>query len=295
MNYSFKKSPEEIAAAKRIPIEGTKFFRQEKIQAYWTVEEETARRILPPHIEPLMPLGKPMVVAYIAYFGRPEFLYPYSEAALFMLAKCGDVAGVYNFAMPVDGNDQAMDAGREYFGYPKKQAIVKLERRGEKMHGYIERNDVRYFDLDVTLGAEPNNGVIGPRVLGPEGPQEEESQVLLLKYAMDSEIDPSRSLFFRDFRVQAQANYTAVTEKINGRVDSMIFQPSEDDPWIELAPPTPEDILGCAYSKYDTIMKDSKTVYRYTDEEYEDVLPYAFAAWDTVLLGKEHTSIRTFK
>lgn len=292
-NGSFVKSPEELKYLRGVQHEGAKFYMQEKMQAFWTVDEALARHVLPPHMEPLMPFGKPVVLAYISFFGRPEYLYPYTEGALFMLAQCEGVGGVYTFAMPLDGNDQAMDSGRQYFGYPKKQAYVKMERRGDKVRGYIERNDIRIFELQMTIGEQPNDPVLGPQMLGPEGPQTEDGYVLLLKYDMDSVPDARYDHCFRRFRIQAQNNFVNFREKRNGRVDKMVFQPSEDDPWMELAPQSPEDILGAIYCKYDTTMKGSQLLYTYDDAEYEAVLPYAFPFWDTVLLGKEHSSHRT--
>ena len=134
INCSFVKTKEEIETAFK-SASSADFFQQERISLFWTVDEEVARRVLPPHVTPWMPFGAPIMTAYIAYFGRPQFLYPYTEGALFMLAECEGHKGVYCFAMPLDGNDQAMDVGREFYGYPKKQGYVKFERRGDKIHG----------------------------------------------------------------------------------------------------------------------------------------------------------------
>ena len=289
VNYSFVKTPEELTAAATL-TQSADFFEQEKIQVFWTIEEEVARRVLPPRMEPFMPLGKPVMLAYISYFGRPKYLYPYTEGALFMLVQCEGRVGVYCFAMPLDGNDQAMDAGRQFFGYPKKQAFVKLEQRGDKLFGFIERNDVRFFEVELTLGEPLNDLQAGPIIIGAEGPGELEDDVLILKYDLDNVVDEP---FVRNARINAQRNVTRFHERVNGRVERMEFRPSEDDPWIELAPPTPDHILGGQYIKYKTGMKPATRIYTYAQSEYDDLLPYLWPMWDTALMGKVHRSHRT--
>ncbi len=289
LNYSFVKTREEVEAS-RSCAQSANFYEQEKIQAFWTVDEAVARRVLPPHMEPFMPFGKPVMLAYVAHFGRPEFLYPYTEGALFMLVQCAGRIGVYCFAMPLDGNDQAMDAGRQFFGYPKKQAYVKLEQRGDKLVGFIERNDVRFFELEMTLGKPFNDPLNGSAVIGAEGPGILEDDVLILKYDTDN---LEGEELIRNVRVNAQRNVTRFHERINGRVDRMEFRPSEDDPWIELAPPTPDCILGGQYVRYETSMKPAVCIDTYNEAEYDALLPYLWPMWDTVFMGKPHRSHRT--
>lgn len=293
VNYSFVKTQEEIDAAFGRNLESSNFYMQEKIQLYWTTDEETARSVLPPHVELFMPNGQPIIMAYIAFFGHPETHYPYTEGALFVLARCQDAYGVYPLAMPLDNNDQATARGREMFGYPKKAGYVKLMRHGDKLSGYIERNDVRFFEAEMTLGEPLNDPELGPKTLGPEGPQTEDGEVIILKYDMDSACNNGEPLGMCNFRLQAQNNFVTFHEKRYGRVNKLKFRPSEDDPWVELKPRLDADVIGGIYCKYETRMRKSRNLYTYTPEEYASVLPHAFAAWDTVMLGKEHASHRT--
>ena len=39
--------------------------------------------------------------------------------------------------------------------------------------------------------------------------------------------------------------------------------------------------------------KNARVAYTYGLDEYDALCPYCFTAWDTVLLGKEHSSHRT--
>ncbi len=289
VNYSFVKTPEEVEASRSCG-QSANFYAQEKIQAFWTIDEAVARRVLPPRMEPFMPLGKPVMLAYISYFGRPEFLYPYTEGALFMLVQCAGRIGVYCFAMPLDGNDQAMDAGRQFFGYPKKQAFVKLEQRGDKFYGFVERNDVRFFELEMTVGEPLNDLQAGPAIIGAEGPGSLEDDVIILKYDTDNLVGEE---LVRNVRVNAQRNVTQFHERVNAHVDRMTFSPSEDDPWIELAPPSSDCILGGQFIRYETAMKPATCIYTYDKSEYDALLPYVWPMWDTVFMGKAHRSHRT--
>ena len=292
INYSFVKTKEEIESAIQCATSAN-FFQQERISLFWTIDEQLARSVLPPHMSPWMPFGVPVMTAYIAFFGRPEYLYPYTEGALFMLVESEGRKGVYCFAMPLDGNDQAMDSGREFFGYPKKQAFVKLERRGDKVCGFIERNDVRFFEAEFTIGGELNDPEMGPLAVGADGAQKSDVDVFLLKYAMDSTPDGGKLANFRDPRILSEKNVIEFKEKKAGHVDRMKFRPSEDDPWIELAPASEENILGGYYAKFNCFMKPAELIYQYDEEEYEQLLPYMWCAWDTSIMGKEHSSHRT--
>jgi acetoacetate decarboxylase len=290
-NYSFVRTPEELEKLAKIEHDTLGFFAQEKLQVYWEIDEDVYRKLLPPHFKPVVPWA----FAYVANFGRPKCLYPYSEGALFILAEVEGVVGAYCLAMPLDNNDQAMDGGREFYGYPKKQAFVKLERRGNQVYGWIERNDVRYFEISATVGEELNDPEYGPVALGPEGPSDGDGNVLLVKYDLDlsriedKHVGVSSLAAFHNFRIQTHINRTVTHSKEYARVDEMIIRPSEDDPWCELAP---KKILGAEYSVFDTYMNAATTLYEYKAEEYPDVLPHVFTLWDSWMYGRYHASYR---
>jgi hypothetical protein len=87
-------------------------------------------------------------------------------------------------------------------------------------------------------------------------------------------------------------NETNFLFKKYGYVDKMEFRPSEDDPWIELAPKSGSDIFGAMFTKYETYMGASKDIHVYTPEEFNAVEPYLFLRFDTQFFGKEHSSHR---
>ena len=114
-NYSFVKTPEEMDYLKNAEAKSN-FFGQEKIQAFWTIDDKLYRKLLPPGFE----LTAPIAFAYVANFARPEFLYPYSEGALFLSCAVNGEPGAYCLAMPLDNSDQALGRRTPVFRLPEE-------------------------------------------------------------------------------------------------------------------------------------------------------------------------------
>lgn len=286
INVSFVKTPEELDAFTR--TDWGIFRQQEKIQVFWTIPQAVYERLLPPGLTPTIPLA----IAYVSNFGRPDCLYPYTEGALFVTAACDGVPGCYCLSMPLDGNDQAQNLGREYFGYPKKTARVKLMRRGDHVEGWIERNDVRILDVKAHVG-EFNNPEYGNIFIGkkPE-PVAFDDCVYLLDYDLESIRERVKGPFdfFQNIKLVRQSNRVTIHKSEPCFVDAMELGVSEDDPWAEL---TPEAILGAEYDHYETDMFGCRQLIAYESEEQrKSVYPHLFARWDTVLFGKYHASYK---
>lgn len=290
-HYSFTKTPEELMAFKASNI--SNFFMQEKIQAAWLFSEEVYRKLLPPGLDPVAPVA----YAYVANFARPSNLYPYSEGALFILCSWKGEVGTYCLAMPLDGNDQAQNAGREFYGYPKKSARVKLMRRGDEVEGWIERNDVRFFSIKAKIG-EFNDPVQGPEMIGIKNcPTETLGPCYLLDYRT---IPPADEFFEENGQVGMenildkvflvkQMNRTVFKSQEKATVE-LHFEESCDDPWAELEP---LHVFGAEYCVYDTYMKGSTVIKTFDmPEERKLILPYLFTRWDTTLFGKYHASYK---
>lgn len=291
INVSFVKTPEELAA---FDIrKHASFFHQEKIQVFWAIPQEVYEHLLPPGLEPTIPLA----IAYVSNFTRPEHLYPYTEGALFVTAAHKGVPGCYCLSMPLDGNDQAQNLGREYFGYPKKTARVKLIRRGDVIEGWIERNDVRIFEVKAEIGAF-NIPDLGEMFIGYKKPETlvTDDAVYNLHYEMNSlqnEIDFSdrTGRSYRNIRLLRQYNDIEIHSAEPAKVISLTMNESEDDPWAELVP---DRIIGAEYVRYTTHMKGCDLCQTYeTKEERESVLPYMFLRWDSLFFGKYHASYKS--
>lgn len=286
-NVSFVKTKEELAAMEGAHNGG--FYHQEKIQVTWSIPQAVYERLLPPGLEPAIPI----VIAYVSNFMRPQNFYPYTEGALFVLANYQGETGCYCLSMPLDGSDQALDAGRVTLGYPKKAAKVKLARRGDVIEGWIERNDVRIFDVKAHVGEynipEHGNTLIGKK---PE-PVAFDDCVYLLDYDMDSIRGEGKGAFdmFQNIKLVKQSNRVTIHKSEPCFVDSMVLGVSEDDPWAELAP---EHIIGAEYDLYETDMFGCRLLKAYeSGDERKAVYPHLFSRWDTTMFGKYHASYKS--
>ncbi len=288
-NVSFVKTQEELEAmAKQDHLE---FYEQEKLQIFWFFPEDVYKKLLPPGMEPVFP----MAIAYIANFGRPQYLYPYTEGALFILGSINGEVGCYCLSMPLDGNDQAQDLGRETFGYPKKAARVKLARRGNTVEGWIERNDVRFFEVKAEIG-EFNDKELGNQLIGmkPENYTFRDCVYLMNYHHCITNENPEECMikldtFFQNIRIDKQTNVLTIKSMEPASVD-ITLRESEDDPWAELKV---AKVIGAEYMRYQTFMYGSTPVIKYeTPEQRKAVLPHLFARWDTAILGKYHASYK---
>lgn len=291
INVSFVKTPEELEAFAH--TDHFSFHHQEKIQVMWTIPQQVYEHLLPPGLEPTIPLA----IAYISNFTRPENLYPYTEGALFVTAAHKGIPGCFCLSMPLDGNDQAQNLGREFFGYPKKTATVKLMRRGDYVEGWIERNDVRIFEVKAEIG-DFNDPEAGKQLIGYKSPGTlmADDAVYNLHYENNSlQADPQFAQWadrpYRNIRLLRQYNDVMIHSAEPAKVLSLRMDESEDDPWAELAP---EHIIGAEYVRYSTHMKGCDLCQRYESaEEREGILPYMFLRWDSLMFNKYHASYKS--
>ena len=61
--------------------------------------------------------------------------------------------GWYVLAMPMEG-EFVVISGREIFGEPKKLAKVDFDVKGDKIHVAVQRNGIKFIEMDGTIGAE---------------------------------------------------------------------------------------------------------------------------------------------
>ncbi len=145
----FVKTFPEILANRRTTAD---FYDAEMLTVFWETKPEIVARLLPP---PLKPAPYPLVMAFLANYPKTNFDVTYLESALFLSAVCDGVEGSYCLAMPVT-NDMAMAGGREFYGYPKKMADIRMQKQGDVVHGWVERRGYRYFELRARLTGRPN-------------------------------------------------------------------------------------------------------------------------------------------
>lgn len=286
--YSFVRTPEQIAKLTE-PFQ-VDIYGQELLNLCWEIDESVYRRLLPPHYEPVAPI----VTAFIGRFGRPRYHKPYNEAAVHILCKVNGQIGTLCLAMQLEDSDVGIVAGREFYGFPKKNAKVEFERIGSRVRGKITRNGITYFEVSATLNGTPNDTAayehLGPAVKeGIDEPVSADGRCFLLKYSLDADAtdNPKKSFcdLFERIRIQKELSKLKFSSREYGQIEQIHMEPSEDDPWIELKPTR---FLGAAFSKQETHMSLVKTVYEYKPEEYKDVLPHCYHMWDSDFYGVYH-------
>ena len=111
----------------------------------YEIEPENIKKVLPDVLE----VGD-MPLAFLGVMEYPECnpLGPYNEAYLMVQAKCGDVSAWFNPFMWVT-TEEALTAGREIWGFPKKMADIKLVQEEEKVTGIVERKGVKFIEAVV--------------------------------------------------------------------------------------------------------------------------------------------------
>ena len=273
-NYSFVKTPEELAAAR---TNDCKYRLRKVLSVSWVFDQKTYRKILPPGLEPTYPV----CYAFVAHFPHSGFSLPaYSEGGLFVACAYGGVPGVYCLSMPIEGaNEMGILIGRETYGYPKKAAKVRLERRGDEIYGSLERNGVKFFEITANVDESLKNETL----LDVDVP----GFVYLLDFKTVSDgidLPCSQTLKYDHIRLYRQKNIDHVysSEACSAEVK---FAASEDDPWVEVQP---TKMLTCTYNVMDTEMYGSQFLKQYSDDEFESIAPYLFTRFDTMVLGKKH-------
>ena len=173
------------------------------------------RALLPP---PLEQAAVPGGLIFIAEYGDTNLGPGYREAALFLRCRYQGVAGNYCLAMPIDSQASRMHNGRDIYGFPKKTARIHFEESGGHAHGWVERNGVRFIELDIDLTGELPD-------LPPSGP------TYLFKAMPRADLQPGF-----DGPVLLVGQRTEVSpRRIQIGPADLRMQPSGDDPWSELA------------------------------------------------------------
>ncbi len=260
----FVKTPQELSRITEMKVD---FYGAEMVFAFWITQPEAVERLLPP---PLEPTGLPMATAFIANYPRTSFGPPYQEGALFLLALYEGVPGVYCLSMPVTG-DLAMAGGRERFGYPKKMAQqIQLTKAGGTIQGFVERNGVRYFELDFT----PDEGAVDEGIktmiqLSFAFHQEEGAGTYLFKFFTA----PDGVSFDYPPRLIRQNNVIRPKVIEWGRAEVKLT-PSDCDPWYEVPVVSP---IGGMRIVGDNTMLPGKVLAEVDPLQFA---PYAFNRWD---------------
>ena len=144
----FVKTPEEVKRIEAV-MKRPRFVGAEMLMIDFLTRTEIVAEVLPPGLEPV---AEPLVIAMVGRW-RSNCVADFTGGAIYVMARHGEIEAPYVLAMFMD-QDHAIIFGRDLFGEPKKQATTRLQRRGNAMHGYIERLGTRVIEIEATLPNE---------------------------------------------------------------------------------------------------------------------------------------------
>ena len=242
------------------------FYDAEMLVVYWETKPEIIKRLLPP---PLKPTSNPIANAFIAHYPKTNFGVTYNEGALFLSAEYDGVEGSYCLSMPVT-DDQALVAGREVFGYPKKMADLYFNREKRIVEGWIERQGTRYLEVKAKLNGRLNAPDAMELFTGTIG---DGSEIVTVIYNFKHFPSPDGEGFDYNPRLIREEVLLRPKELKLGNAE-ITLRSSESDPWGEIEVVR---ILGAAYLKGDNSMKKGYVV---AELEQEKFFPYSFLKWD---------------
>jgi len=248
----FTKTRQELEAY--YAIKDRKFTGAKMLGVMFSTTQEAAEELLPP---PLEPFDAPNGLIFIAEYPETNLGPGYREAALFLRCKYAGEAGSYCLAMPIMSEESRLYNGRDIFGFPKKMADIRLEKDGDKVHGWVERHGVRFVEIKTTLtGSLPELPPAGPNFLFKASPRIDlepgfDGPVLLCRHMTKIEM--------KSLQV--------------GEAD-LTLRPSDKDPWADIPI---ESTMAAFYMVSDNTMLPGSVIKEVDGEAF---LPYYFKMTD---------------
>lgn len=235
------------------------------LNIFWETKSEIIERLLP---APLEATSTPLVYAFLANYPKLGFsAVPYSEAGLFLRSEFKGEQGFYCLSMPVT-TDMAMVGGREMWGFPKKIANILFTKNNSDIDGWVERHDVRFFEVKAVLMNESDDkGVLD--FYDKLGIKASERTTYNFKYFPAPEggtFDYNPRLVKTE--VDLRPSSTQMVE-----VDVKLTV-SNTDPWYEIKI---VKILGAVYSISDTTLRQGSVI---AEADPFTFMPYAFQQYD---------------
>jgi acetoacetate decarboxylase len=148
----FVKTREEVARIQKV-LKQPRFVGSEMLSIDFLTRPEIIAKVLPPGFEPAK---EPLITAMVGRW-RSNCVADYCGGAIYVHCRYAGVDATYVLAMYMD-TDHAIMLGRDVFGEPKKRATSNLYRRGNAMHGYIDRLGVRLLDIRAVLDKDLGPG-----------------------------------------------------------------------------------------------------------------------------------------
>ena len=214
---------------------------------------ELIKSLLPP---PLEPGNDPQALIFIAEYPQTNLGPGYREAALFIQCQYQGEKGNYCLSMPID-DEARMHNGRDIYGFPKKMANIHLERKDQKVAGWVERRGIRFVEIRAEISDTlPEVPKLGPTFLFKAMPAAD------LTSGFDGPV----------FLVRQQTEIELKSLEI-GTAQLNLCE-SDHDPWAEIKV---EKVIVAYYLVSNNRMQPGKVVAEVDPETY---LPYSFIMTD---------------
>lgn len=152
----FVKTAQEVAGATAV-LGQPRFVGAEMLSVDFLTRWDVVDAVLPPGFERA---SQPRASVKVGRW-RSNVVGDYSGGALYVMARYQGIEAPYVLAMYMDA-EPAVTFGSHVLGEPKKLASSRLYRRGNSMHGFVERAGVRLIDiravLDKSIGPATTEG-----------------------------------------------------------------------------------------------------------------------------------------
>ncbi|MGQ9723167.1 MAG: acetoacetate decarboxylase family protein [Candidatus Jordarchaeum sp.] len=199
----------------------------------YETEPNNIKKVLPDVLE----VGDmPLAFLGIMEYPKCEPLGPYNEAYLMVQAKCGDVSAWFNPFMWVT-TEEALVAGREIWGFPKKMADIELVQKEEKVMGTVERKGIKFIEA----------------VVEPSGPLEMPFEATIMTFKQMLKGDGSGL----DVKKVILTSNPLEIKKMMGGEGKIKFAKSKEDP-VDLLKPT--KLAASVYVEYDMTLPYGKII-----------------------------------
>jgi len=247
----FAKTKEELDRYYGLGVR--KFTGARMLGVMFQTKPEIVQRLLPP---PLEPGDAPNGLIFIAEYPKTNLGPGYREAALFVGCRYQGEIGTYCLSMPITA-EARMHNGRDIFGLPKKMADIHLEKNGSEVHGWVEREGIRFIEVKAQLsGTLPELPPTGPNFLFKAMPR----------------IDLTPGFDGPVFLARQQTDIEMKSLEIGAAEVNM--SQSEADPWAEVEI---VNVIAAFYLVSDNTMQPGKIL---AEVDPEAFLPHYFKMTD---------------
>lgn len=246
------------------------------------ITDSSVARLLPPPLTLTDPQA-PLCYVYIVNIKEPTFAPWYMEGGIGLIARYGDISGVYFLNLQLSGPGALMGAfsGRETSGLPKKlcERIV-VDRLDDYAHCFIERKGIRLIDVELEVGHYNSPQTSVPQEACMSGERYVESGGCFVhRYSIGT------NLAFAELAVYQYASKTGF-DHWEPAAATITMQPSIDDPWAEV--PISE-IVSAGWMRSDNWVESLTKIYEYPASDIDETMRYLFSGrWDRSVACAEH-------